>query len=574
MEDTKKTIALLISGLDDSYSEALCKGVASACKEEGYNLIVVPGAHVNREGAPGSEHEYAYQFNTMYRYINSQNVSGLVVAAASLGGYTTKEKMDEFLAGYKDIPMVLVSAVYEGYTCIKYDNTVGIIDGLNYLADNCGLTKFGVLRGPQGNPDAIERYQTFLKVMEEHNIPVEDKNVCDVDFSDDNHEACAAFLEANPDLEAVFCANDFSALDLCDEIKKAGKTPGDEIKVFGYDNVQQGAVAEPPLATVSADPVLLGHEAVSYLLMKIAGQDVQSVDLPATLIKRDTIGVSSRDYLPSMPPDAAFDYVFYHFRDNGYEMKKAEVEEKFTKYIAMLKTLTDYVDVTDDDIETADELLSELLDANAIHFADVDHFINYLEELQEDCLRHLETEAMVGLEDIYQNAFKKILKAVQREMLNKEDENRHKDDKMKHFVETTGGVHRAIDDDYCVLLSDLEFLHVRNGYIFILKRPMIHGPGQDFTPDNEFMLKAFLQDGSVWPVDPSMQTVPMDKIFHNDFTGGSRLTMVLLPLFVDKVLYGFVMLELRRRVYPHCKFLASQLSNSTLSIELMKKQKL
>ena len=113
MAHSQKTIALFISGLDDSYNEALCRGVSQACDENSYNLVVLPGSYINRELDIKSENPYAYQFNTLYSYINPANVSGIIIAAGSIGGYTDKADMTAFLNKYKDIPTV-ISPVSDG----------------------------------------------------------------------------------------------------------------------------------------------------------------------------------------------------------------------------------------------------------------------------------------------------------------------------------------------------------------------------------------------------------------------------------------------------------------------------
>jgi DNA-binding LacI/PurR family transcriptional regulator len=70
--------------------------------------------------------------------------------------------MLDFLAQFKEVPKVLVSSDYEGFECVNYDNENGIVAGLEYLIDTCGCRKFGVLKGPDGNTDAIERFNAYI----------------------------------------------------------------------------------------------------------------------------------------------------------------------------------------------------------------------------------------------------------------------------------------------------------------------------------------------------------------------------------------------------------------------------
>ena len=431
MENGQKTIALLLSALDNSYDESLCRGVNMACQELGYNLVVLPGNYINREVTSKSQKPYIYQFNTIYDCINASNISGIIVAAGSIAAFTTEEKIREFLDRYKDIPMVLVSSIYSGYTCVNYDNSNGIRDGIEYLVELCGCKKFGMLKGPSGNSEFNQRYDTFMEMMNKYNINITDDNICNVHPSDDNHEVCKAFLKKNPDIEAVFCINDYSALDLCDEIKALGKTPGREIKVLGYDNTIQSSKAIPPLATISADPVMLGHEAAAYLDLKMQGSAVESINLPATLVKRDSLGTnddayigsSSTRHLAEMNTDEAFDYIFYRLRRSGKSKEQLPEYKAFVKLIDRLRMFMDMERIDDDAYFTVSQYFEEFVACNATRYADIENLTRYIDQIKVDSVTRMESESQVTFEYIYQDLYKTILQATDSDIRASEDKN-------------------------------------------------------------------------------------------------------------------------------------------------------
>ncbi|MBR1816342.1 MAG: GGDEF domain-containing protein [Lachnospiraceae bacterium] len=578
MNKDKQTIALLLSGLDDSYNEAICKGVDIACQEKGINLVVLPGSYLEREITENSDKPYAYQFNTIYSYVNESNISGLIIAAGSIGAYSNEKIMLEFLNQFYDVPKVLVSSSYEGFTCVNYDNTNGVREGLEYLIETGGCTRFGMLKGPSGNTDCVQRYNTFIEVMQKHNIEITKENICEVGLSDDNHEACKNFLKKNKDIEAVFCVNDYSALDLCDEIKNIGKTPGKEIKVLGYDNTIQGAKADPPLATVSADPVVLGYEALEFLELKMLGKQVDSIDLPATLVIRDSMGVSGNEYasldgtknLGDMGVDEAFSYIFYRFRGTGIDTKETSVYKTFAKLIKHLKSLLETDEIDNDLAEWIEKSLEEFLSTPATKYADIDHLITYIEQMQADALENLDIESQVNLEYIYKDIYKNILKSTDGNILDNEELHRKALVDMKHFVQKTGNIHRGNDYSYGYLLSYLDMLDIKNGYLYIFDEPVYREIADKFVPADEFTMKTFVQDGSLWRIPARHQNVAAYRIFNNDFIDGNRNSMVILPLFVDHFVYGFVILDLTDKIYPNCEFISYQLSTAARIIYYMK----
>lgn len=578
MDNGRKTIALLLSALDNSYDESLCKGVNLACQELGYNLVVLPGNYIKREVTAKDKKPFIYQFNTIYDCVNSSNISGIIIAAGSIGAFTNEDGVRSFLDNYKDIPMVLVSSIYNGYTCVNYDNSNGIRDGLEYLVEVCGCKKFGMLKGPSGNSEFNQRYDTFMEMMNKYHITITEDNICNVHPSDDNHDACKAFLKKNPDIEAVFCINDYSALDLCDEIKALGKTPGHEIKVLGYDNTIQSSKAIPPLATISADPVTLGHEAAAYLDLKMKGSNVDSINLPATLVKRDSLGTNDNAYIGSsstrhlaeMDTDEAFDYIFYRLRRSGKSKEQLPEYQAFVKLIESLKLFMNMETIDDDAYFMVSRYFGDFVECNATRYADIENLTRYIDQIKVDSVIRMEMESQINFEYIFQDLYKTILQSTDSDIRASEDRNIFTREDIKKFVQITGDIKDGSDENYTKLLSHLEGLHAKNGYVYMLEEPTIHENMERFVPKGSLKLKAFIQDGSIWNIPEDSQSVELSNIFNNDFLGGNHFSMVMLPLYFDKTVYGFILLELTDKIYPNCEFLSFQLSQSARLINLLK----
>ncbi len=61
--------------------------------------------------------------------------------------------------------------------------------------------------------------------------------------------------------EAVVCFSDLVALGLMYGLSRAGVRPGIDIAVCGYDDIDEAAIAMPPLTTVSNGQAEVGHRA-------------------------------------------------------------------------------------------------------------------------------------------------------------------------------------------------------------------------------------------------------------------------------------------------------------------------
>lgn len=99
----------------------------------------------------------------------------------------------------------------------------------------------------------------------------------------------------HPEITAVVCNGDMVALGACLGLQRGGLTPGKDVSVTGFDNIQDAAVATPPLTTMAVSPNKLGRKLAQVMLDRIRDPDmpVTVSEISAELIIRNTTGVPS-----------------------------------------------------------------------------------------------------------------------------------------------------------------------------------------------------------------------------------------------------------------------------------------
>ena len=105
-------------------------------------------------------------------------------------------------------------------------------------------------------------------------------------------EAVIALRNAHPEVTAIVCNGDWVALGACLGLIRMGLTPGKEVSVIGFDDIQDAAVATPPLSTLAVHPHQLGRKLGKALLDRIHDPDapVTVTEVSAELIVRQTTG--------------------------------------------------------------------------------------------------------------------------------------------------------------------------------------------------------------------------------------------------------------------------------------------
>lgn len=121
--------------------------------------------------------------------------------------------------------------------------------------------------------------------------------------------AAETILNANPDLDAFFAANDVMALGISQAVANAGLQ--DDVVVVGVDGIEDAldAVAQGTLtATVSQYPYVIGQMGVDACLAAIAGDDLpETVDAPVQLVTADNAEAAQENFPePPGPYDNPF----------------------------------------------------------------------------------------------------------------------------------------------------------------------------------------------------------------------------------------------------------------------------
>ncbi|MBU2956062.1 LacI family DNA-binding transcriptional regulator [Paracoccus sp. 1_MG-2023] len=110
-------------------------------------------------------------------------------------------------------------------------------------------------------------------------------------------EAMRGLRAAHPDVTAVVCNGDMIALGACHALNRDGLLPGRDMSVIGFDDIEEAALAMPPLTTMTVSPRKLGRKLARVLLERIADPDMPPAvtEVPARLEIRGTCGPVPRD---------------------------------------------------------------------------------------------------------------------------------------------------------------------------------------------------------------------------------------------------------------------------------------
>jgi DNA-binding LacI/PurR family transcriptional regulator len=200
--------------------------------------------------------------------LRDQGVDGIIV----IPGYVPPSEVLTHLPG--DLPTVQLGPATT-VPSLAANHYTGPREATRHLLE-LGHHTVHHLPGPTEWFEARERARGWQDALTEADRPVPD--LLPGGWSSHSGYKRGRILIADPNVTAVFAANDHIALGLMWAIHEAGRRVPEDVSVIGFDDIPEAAYLTPPLTTVHQDFTTLGRRCVELLVTQITG-----VENPASL---------------------------------------------------------------------------------------------------------------------------------------------------------------------------------------------------------------------------------------------------------------------------------------------------
>ena len=257
----KGKIGLVISTLNNPFFVTLKEGVEAKARDLGYELIVL-----------NSQDESSKELSNVEDVLE-QGVDVLLINPVDSDAVANAVK----LANDKDIPVITLDrSASDGKVVahIASDNVAGGKMAAEYIIDKLeGKGKVVQLQRIPGASAARDRGKGFEEAIKDSDIEIIASQPADFDRQK-GMSVMENILQAQPEIDAVFCQNDEMALGAIQAIEAAER---EGILVVGFDATDDAvkAVEEGKLgATVAQQPEVIGSLGVEYADKLLTGEDV------------------------------------------------------------------------------------------------------------------------------------------------------------------------------------------------------------------------------------------------------------------------------------------------------------
>ncbi|MBQ9135182.1 MAG: EAL domain-containing protein [Lachnospiraceae bacterium] len=155
-----------------------------------------------------------------------------------------------------DVPVVLMDDTAEGCYSIMRDYKDAYKSVITHVIKDHGATDTYFIAGRKENDEFSEkRLACYREVLEENGLPFSEEQVGYGEYWNIPTQAVVDKLLAGGKKlpQAIICANDFMAIDVCERLTECGYQVPQDVIVTGFDGVQDADYFNPRLTTCKED---------------------------------------------------------------------------------------------------------------------------------------------------------------------------------------------------------------------------------------------------------------------------------------------------------------------------------
>ena len=264
-----KTIGLIVPSIRNPYFTELASHIDAYALQSGFRPFLC------NTGYDPEKEKAAVQM------LVSMNADAIIVTSCS-------EHLQETLNNCP-IPVVALDAALYGTdveACIYCDYYEGGRMSTEYLIEK-GCQNIVCIKGPQHRYSARARYQGYLDVCRERNLPEQTVD-CDYDF-DRGIAMTEELLRKYPDVDGIIACNDIVAISTYKVLYKKNMSVPEQVQLIGFDDISFASLLSPELTTICQPIKEMAEKAVELVVNnELTGMTGGKFIFPDALAARQT----------------------------------------------------------------------------------------------------------------------------------------------------------------------------------------------------------------------------------------------------------------------------------------------
>ena len=311
----KKIIALCTYGILEPQVFRFISDLNEMLRKENGMLFVYA---MNTEIGNGGDFYLAE--SAVYDLIPYDIVDAVVIMAERIKGDDVVQRIID-RSNAKDIPAIVLDGEFENVSLVKFDYAKGFEAVVRHIIEHHHVKRPHFMAGKRHSEFSNERIEVFKKVIAENGFTYDDSMLSYGDFWSVPARAAARELLKRDELpDAVICANDIMAINVCDVFETAGVSVPGQVLVSGFDGLDEAFLSSPAVTTAICDSHSLATSILDAIHKALNGERNAQSWITPTFVANESCGCPRVD-LASLSSVHEFNNRFYHHQDDIHIMQ-------------------------------------------------------------------------------------------------------------------------------------------------------------------------------------------------------------------------------------------------------------
>ncbi len=270
------SIGVVIPRIIHQYLSSIISGILEEANRHHYQVMICETGHV---------------FDRELKIIDQLStgiVDGLLICVSNqTTDFTHLEQLKK-----DSLPFVLFDKDIAGLKAPKVvvDDYTGAFTAVEHLIEQ-GYRCIAHIQDNLVNHSSQKRMKGYFSALKKHGIAKNKQLVVELDeISIENSQYITQiFLQANPQVDAIFAITDEIAIGAMRAAQQLGKRVPEDFGVVGFSDWQISRVTSPPLTTVAQPGAEMGRVATRLLMQQIESQKEFDKDTPPKILKTKLI---------------------------------------------------------------------------------------------------------------------------------------------------------------------------------------------------------------------------------------------------------------------------------------------
>lgn len=175
---------------------------------------------------------------------------------------------------------------------VSVDNYQGGYAAAEFILTK-GHSRIGYAAANTRNYNYLKRQEGFFAALAKHEIGISKSNIYSISSLPSGQQTIdlESFLKADSRPTAIFCENDYIAINLQKALQERGINIPDDIAIMGFDDIHESTFVSPELTTVHFPIQLIAEQALNRLDSQMDSKDnvPQKIFIGAVIVERKSL---------------------------------------------------------------------------------------------------------------------------------------------------------------------------------------------------------------------------------------------------------------------------------------------